>query len=81
VDLEIEGGCDVEGGGGETCPIRRGKENATHVLFNCPEIRIGREIFLEKKWPVIKEETAFKKNYGVHQNYRIQKFRNIFIQG
>jgi len=41
--------------------------------FNCPETQRGSEIFLEKKWQMIKEEKAFRKIVGCMKDTELRK--------
>jgi hypothetical protein len=45
-----------------------GEEEAVHILLKCPETRRLREHLLSRKWQIINEELAYKKNINCTNN-------------
>ena len=75
--MKIEG-FRSEAGGGCT------EGNVIHVLVNCSETQMYRQKFLNRKWPTVSGEVAYKKLSGcvkISQLKQLGKFVSLDVCG
>jgi hypothetical protein len=62
------------------CPLCNGEENEIHTLLKCPETRRLREHLLSRKWQIINEELAYKKNINCTNTVELRNLGTYFYK-